>query len=170
MTTRPNYNLIRLIRRCIRQLKKEYGNPITVYQLLTVNTDYDSGAKTETHNSVHVKRAVVLPVSLTRDVIQSISMISANKQVVQGGTFDPGIRTFIIDRSDVPSDFDLHQDDWITYNGERYDIKKVNAYEDKTAWLVQAKLIEGAPAYEDLHAKTNSYLLNLTQTATAVIV
>jgi hypothetical protein len=150
-------------------LKREYGNPVTVYQLLTVDTDYDSGAKTETHNSVYVRRAIVLPVTLTRAVIQSISMISANKQVVQGGTFDPGLRTFIIDRSDVPSDFDLHQDDWLTYDGERYDIKKVDAYEYKTAWLVQAKLIEGAPAYEDLHEKTNSYLLDLTQTVTAVI-
>jgi len=167
--TRPNYNLIRFIRRNILQLKKEYGNPITVYQLLTANTNLESGVKTETHDSAYIPRAVVLPVTLTRAVIQSISMISANKQVVQGGTFDPGLRTFIIDRRDVPSTFELKQDDWITYDGERYDIKRVDAYEYKTAWLVQAKLIEGAPAYEDLHTKTNSYLLDLTHTVTAVI-
>jgi hypothetical protein len=167
---RPNYNLIRFIRRNITQLKREYGNPITVYQLESASTSYETGVKTETHNSVFIRRAVVLPVTLTRAVVQTISMISANKQVVQGGTFDPGLRTFIIDRRDVPSTYELHQDDWITFDGFRYDIKKVDEYEYKTAWLVQAKLIEGAPAYEDLHNKTNSYLLDLTQTVTAVIV
>jgi hypothetical protein len=150
-------------------MKKEYGNPITVYQLGTVSTDHNSGVKTQTHTSTYIPRAVVLPVALTRDVIQSISMISANKKVVQGGTFDPGLRRFIIDRTDVPSTYTINHDDWITFDGRRYNIKRVEEYEYKTAWLVYAKLIEGQPDYEDFHVKANAYLLSLTQTATAVI-
>lgn len=167
--TRPNYNLIRFIRRTIRALKKQYGNPITVYQQGKVDTDYDTGVKTETHDSHYISRAVVLPVSLTRDVIQSISVISANKKIVQGGTFDAGLRNFILDRTDLPSDWKVEKDDWITYDGQRYDVKKVMAFEYKTGYIIQAKLIEGAPTYEDIHAKTNDYLLSLAQTATAVI-
>ena len=167
---RPNYNLIRFIRRCIRMMKKEYGNPITVYQLATATTNYDTGVKAATHTSTYVDRAVVLPVRLSRDAIQTISLISANKQIVQGGTNDPGLRQFIIDRTDVPTTYTIDQDDWLVYDGKRYDIKTVDEYEYKTAWLLTAKLIQGAPAYEDLHAKANSYLLDLTQTATAVIV
>lgn len=150
-------------------MKKEYGNPITVYQLGDVSTNHNSGVKTQTHTSTYIPRAVVLPVNLTRDVIQTISMISANKKVVQGGTFDAGMRRFIIDRTDVPSTYEINHDDWITFDGKRYNVKKVEEYEYKTAWLVFAKLIEGAPGYEDFHAKTNAYLLSLTQTATAVI-
>jgi len=167
--TRPNYNLIRFIRQNIRALKAEYGGPITVYQLASVDTDYDTGAKTETHNSVYVPRAVVLPVSLSRNVIQTISMISANKQLVAGGTHDQGLRIFIIDRSDVPSTYELHPDDWLVYDGKRYDVKKVDEYEYRTAWLVHTKAIEGVDPPEDLHVKSNSYLLDLTQTVTAVI-
>jgi len=150
-------------------MKREYGNPITVYQLGTAVTDYETGNKTSTQNSVYIRRAVVLPVSLTRNAVQSISVISANKRVMQGGTFDPGLRKFIIDRKDVPSTFTIKQDDWIVYDGKRYDIKTVEEYEYQTAWLVHAKYIEGAPVYQDHHAKTNGYL-NMTQTATAVIV
>lgn len=168
--TRPNYNLVRFIRRAIRQMKKLYGNPITVYQQGTVATDYDTGIKTETHDSVYILRAVVLPVALTRDVVQTISMISANKQIVQGGTFDAGLRNFILDRTDLPSTWEIKKDDWITYDGNRYNVKKVTAFEYETGWIVQAKLIEGGPTYVDIHAKTNDYLLSLTQTATAVIV
>lgn len=166
---RPNYNLIRFIRRCIRDMKRDYGNPITIYRLGNVTTNYATGSKIETHTSVYIGRAVVLPVSLTRDVIQTISLISANKKILQGGTLDQGLRKFIIDRGDVPSTFTIKKDDWIVYDEKRYDIKVVEEYEYKTAWLVTGKLIEGNPTYEDKYVKTNSYLLNLTQTVTAVI-
>jgi hypothetical protein len=150
-------------------MKKEYGSPITVYQLGSVNTDHNTGIKTQTHTSTFVPRAVVLPVDLTRDVIQTISMISANKKVVQGGTFDPGMRRFIIDRTDVPATYVIHHDDWIGFDGARYNVKKVEVFEQSTAWLIHAKLIEGAPVYEDHHMKTNGYLLSLTQTATGIV-
>jgi len=166
---RPNYNLIRLIRRAIRMMKKEYGNPITVYKLGSVATDYDTGVKTESHNSVFIRRAVVLPVTLTRDVIQTISMLSANKKMAQGGTFDPGTRKFLIDRTDTPADWTIMKDDWIVYDGKRYDVKSAEEYEYNTGWIVAAREIEGAPAYEDHHLKTSGYLLSLTQTVTAVI-
>jgi len=166
---RPNYNLIRFIRRSVRMMKKEYGNSITVYKLGTATTNYSTGVKTESHTSTFIRRAVVLPVKLTRDVVQTISMISANKKIVQGGTFDPGLRTFIIDRTDVATTWTIEKDDWIVYDGSRYDVKSVEEYEYKTGWIVTAKKIEGAPAYEDHHLKTNAYLLSLTQTASAVI-
>jgi hypothetical protein len=150
-------------------MKKEYGNQITVYKLGTVATNYDTGVKTETHDSTFIRRAVVLPVTLTRDAIQTISMISANKKVVQGGTFDPGLRKFLIDRTDVVSTWTIEKDDWIVYDGKRYDVKSVEEYEYKTGWIVTAKEIEGASVYEDHHLKTNGYLLSLTQTAAAVI-
>jgi len=167
--TRPNYNLIRFIRRCIRQMKQEYGSEITVYALGTATTNYDTGVKTVTRTSVVIPRAVVLPVKLSRDVIQTISIISANKQLLQGGTFDAGLRTFIIDRTDVPSTWTVEKDDWLVYDGRRYDVKTVEEYEYKTAWVITAKLVEGNPVYQDHHVKTNGYLLSLTQTATAVI-
>ena len=168
--TRPNYNLIRFIRRCIRQMKKEYGNEITVYKLNTATTNYDTGARSKTHTSVYIRRAVVLPVKLSRDVIQTISVISANKQLLQGGTLDQGVRQIIIDREDVPTTFDIHKDDWIVYSGKRYDVKTVDEYEYKTAWLVTAKMVEGNPDYEDKYARVNDYTLQMTQSATAVIV
>lgn len=168
--TRPNYNLIRFIRRNIRQMKKEYGGEITVYSLGTATTNYDTGVRSKTHTSVYIKRAVVLPVKLSRDVIQTISIISANKKLLQGGSIDQGVRQFIIDRGDVPAAFDIHNDDWIVYDGHRYDVKTVDEYEYKTAWLLTAKMVEGNPDYEDKYARVNDYTLQMTQSATAVIV
>ena len=93
---RPNYNLIKFIQRNLYQLKREYGGSITVYVLGGVDTDLKTGVKTAAHTSYPISRAIVLPVRIKREVIQTISMISANKKFVQGGTFDTGTRTFII--------------------------------------------------------------------------
>lgn len=160
---RPNYNLIRFVRRCIRQMKAEYGGQITLYKLSSTSTDRQTGVKTVTRESTVINRAVVLPDTLTRDRQQSISLISANKQVVQGGTYDPGTRRFIIDRADA-SGWELDQDDWIVYDGSRYDIKSIEDFEQNTAWLVTAKQVRGATVNEDIY-QTVSQLMTLSDTA-----
>lgn len=164
--TKPNYNLIRFIRRCIYQMKREYGGPITVYRLINTDTDLQTGVKTVNRDSIDVVRAVVLPNRLTREAIQSISVISADKKIVQGGTYDPGKRVFIIDRADVP-DWDLEQDDWIVYENKRYDIKAIDEFEQKTAWLVIAKEVEGVTPEQD-HRETTESLMTLEDSASCI--
>jgi hypothetical protein len=154
---RPNYNLIRFIYRAIQAMKKEYGSPITVYRLNSTTTNMQTGAKTVSRDSIFVRRAVVLPNSLTRAQMQTISVISANKQIVQGGTYDPGQRRFIIDRRDVP-DWEMGMDDWIVYNDKRYEFKTVEEFEQSTAWLITAREVKGGPVHQDHHAKIGHYL------------
>jgi hypothetical protein len=164
---RPNYNLIRFVKRCIRAMKKEYGGPITVYKLGVTTTNLQTGAKGDTRSSIFVQRAVVLPSRLSREAVQSISLISANKQVVQGGTYDPGRRTFIIDRTDVPN-WDLQHDDWIVYNDARYDIKTIDEFEQGTGWLIVAKKVDNAPVYQDRIGGSHNNII-LSHTATGVV-
>jgi hypothetical protein len=138
-------------------MKKEYGSPITVYKLGSATTDLKTGVKTLSKDSIYIPRAVVLPNSITRAQLQSISLISANKQFVQGGTHDPGMRKFIIDRTNIPS-WDLGQDDWIVYDGRRFDMKIIEEFEQQTAWLIMAREVKGAPVHQDHHAKADNYL------------
>jgi hypothetical protein len=139
-------------------MKAEYGGPITIYKLNSAGTDRRTGTKTVDRDSVYVDRAVVLPDMLTRTAVQTISLISANKQVVQGGTYDPGTRRFIIDRRDVPN-WELQQDDWIVYTGFRYDIKSIEDFEQDTAWLVTAKKVDGAKVNEDVRSTAAQNLI-----------
>jgi hypothetical protein len=138
-------------------MKSEYGGPITVYKLNSTNTDPKTGVKTHSRSSVFVRRAVVLPNDITRTRVQSISLVSANKQIVQGGTYDAGQRTFIIDRRDVPT-WEIDQDDWIVYEGKRFDIKKVEEFEQQTAWLIVAREVKGATVHQDHHVTAYNYM------------
>jgi len=165
----PNYNLIRFIRRNINQLKKDYGGPITLYTLSTVSSNYKTGVKAESHTSYQIRRAVVLPVRLQAEVIQTISMISANKKFVQGGSFGSGTRTFIIDRQDLPAGVEIAKDDWITYLGKRYELKWIDEFEQNTAWVITAKSLEGHAVNEDIPGTANGNRLELSGTAVATV-
>jgi hypothetical protein len=147
-------------------MKAGYGGPITLYKLISVSTDRATGTKTAGHLSLPIDRAVVLPDMLSRNHVQTISIISANKQVVQGGTYDPGIRRFIIDRSDAPA-WELDQDDWLVYDGARFDIKTIEDFEQNTAWLVTAKHVRGAIVHEDIY-QTVSHNIPLAGTVAEV--
>ena len=73
---------------------------------------------------------------------QSISVISANKQLVAGGGWEQGKRVFIIERRDCPS-LVLHKSDWLAYNGRKYAIENYEEYEFDAAYIITGKELPG---------------------------
>ena len=114
-----------------------------MYQLIDANTNYQSGVKTVDKTVYVVRKCIVLPVKIAREVVQSISQISANKMFIMGGSFDVGTRMFIIDARDLPNRYAFTNDDWIVYNGRRYDIKSYEEFEYHTAWSIIGREIKG---------------------------
>jgi hypothetical protein len=145
MTYPANYSLNQHIRRVLYALKRQYGGAIIVYQNGTVNTDTKTGDVSRTKTATRIQRAVILPVAISREVKQSISLISANKQMVTGGGFESGKRMFIIDHRDCPS-LTLHKTDWLTYNGRKYAIDNYEEYEFETAYIITGKEMPGESA------------------------
>jgi hypothetical protein len=142
MTYPANYSLNQHIRRVLYALKRQYGGAVVVYQNGAVTTDTKTGEVTRTKTATRIRRAIVLPVTINREVKQSISLISANKQMVTGGGFESGKRTFIIERRDCPS-LVLHKTDWLAYDGRRYAIENYEEYEFETAYIITGKEMLG---------------------------
>jgi len=142
MTYPATYGLNQQIRRVLYSLKRQYGGSVVVYQNGVVTTDAKTGEVTRTKTATRIHRAIVLPVTLSREVKQSISLISANKQMVTGGGFESGKRLFIIERRDCPN-LVLHKSDWLAYNGRRYAIETYEEYEFDVAYIVTGKELPG---------------------------
>lgn len=138
-----NRSLNRFIRRTLYSLKRQYGSRIDVYQLNDADTDYQTGEKTVSKTVYIVRKCIVLPVKIARELVQSISQISANKMFVYGGSYDAGTRLFIVDARDMPNDYEFKNDDWIVYNGRRYDIKSIEEFEQHTAWSIVGREVKG---------------------------
>ena len=144
MTYPANYSLNQQIRRVLYALKRQYGGAIVVYQNGVVTTDTKTGEVARTKTATRIQRAVVLPVTISREVKQSISLISANKQMLTGagGGFESGKRLFIIERRDCPS-LVLHKTDWLAYNGRKYAIENYEEYEFDAAYIITGKEMPG---------------------------
>jgi hypothetical protein len=142
MTYPASYGLNQHIRRVLYALKRQYGGSIVVYQNGAVTTDTKTGEVARTKTATRIRRAIVLPVTISREVKQSISLISANKQMVTGGGFESGKRLFIIERRDCP-DLVLHKTDWLAYNGRKYAIENYEEYEFDAAYIITGKELPG---------------------------
>ena len=143
MSYPASYSLNRQVQRVLYALKRQFGGAIVVYQNQSVATDPKTGEVTRTKTAVRIQRAVVLPVTVSREVKQAISVISANKMAVSGGSgFETGKRLFIIDRRDAPN-LTLTASDWIGYDGRRYAIESFEEYEFSSAWIVVGKALIG---------------------------
>ena len=138
----------------IYAMKRQYGAPILLRRKLTADTDPKTGVATVTFSTWLIRRAAILPEEITRDAKQSISLITAQKQMVQGGGFDVGKRTFLIDSKDLPRDFTPEKDDWIVFDNRHYEIDTITEYAYKSAWIITGKELRGRKEGMDLHQTT----------------
>jgi len=142
MTYPANHSLNQQIRRVLYALKRQYGGTIVVYQNASVIADTKTGEVTRTKTATRIHRAVVLPETISREVKQSISLISANKQMVTGGGYEAGKRLFIIERRDCPN-LVLKESDWLVYHSRKYAIENFEEYEFEAAYIIHGKELVG---------------------------
>jgi hypothetical protein len=141
MTAHHEYFLNRQIQTVLYTLKRQYGGPITVFHVLSRETDTKTGEPAARYRATRISRAIVLPARISRDVERSISLISANKQMVMGGWFDSGKRLFILDRRDTA--LTVEKDDFLVYDGCKYAVDTIDEYEFASAYSVVAKKLLG---------------------------
>ncbi len=143
MSNVTNYNLNRRIRQALYVLKRAFGSTVVLYKLVDASTSYTTGIKSSTSTSTIIPRCIVLPIRLQREVIQTVSQISANKTFAygDGGSFDSGTREFVIDARDLPVGYTIELDDWIVYNDRRYELKNVEQLEQHTGWHITGKMV-----------------------------
>ena len=127
-----NRGLLRSLRLTLYGLKRQFGGTVYIYNLQDAETDYTTGVKTSTQSFTQVRRAIVLPVKVEREVIKSL----VSKPFTYGGSYDTKTRLFVIDARDVAADFEIAMDDWVHYNGYRYNLKSIEKLELDAGWLL----------------------------------
>lgn len=158
MRAPTNKNLNQRIRMALYALKRDYGAQIDIYKLVNSTTDVRTGVKSVTKTVTHVRRAIVVPSRIDRIAQQTISLISANKQFVTGGTWDTSQREFIVDRRDVPALPELTADDWIVFNNRKYQVKQIEAFEYDAGWVITAKELVGEVPEQIFDLSAESHL------------
>jgi hypothetical protein len=145
-------------------LKRQYGDgPVSFYQNLGSDVDLKTGRKTVQRSVTVVDRVISLPATLSREVVRSISLISAEKSFVQGGFYDATQRTFILDRRDAPG-LVIREDDWIVYRGKRYEIMRIKDFDLDAGYVITARHL-GGEVPEQIFLLSADHLLELSSEA-----
>lgn len=137
-----NDNVKQRMRSALYALKRTYGGRIDIYKKGNVTSNARTGERTIAKTVTPVKRAIILPAEVARQEVRGISLISANKGLVQGGWYDNSLTYFIIEQRDAP-DLTLTPDDWIVCSGKKYQIDEFRQWAFDTCWVVTAKALLG---------------------------
>ena len=153
-----------MIQQALYVLKRQYGAPVDIYVQGVVTTDTTTGARTVNKTVYPIDKVIVLPAKLSRSDKRGISLISANKNLVQGGFYDTTTRRFIIDRSDVPDLPTLTENDWLVFKGRKYQFESIQEFEDDVGWVITAKAVIGEVP-EQIFLVSADNLMNLSDSA-----
>lgn len=146
------------MRRALYSLKRQYGAAVTVVKLTDVTTDYKTGVKSVEKSIINVRRAVVLPEEIKRQVEQGIAHLSANKMFVSQAGFDTGQVTFIFDAKDLPVGFSWCLDDHILVDGEDFKVTAIDEFEFDSGWIIKAIRVNGADFTGDMSLDASTSL------------
>lgn len=139
----------KLVRQTVQALKRQYGGPAVLCSSISSTTDYRTGGKTNSFTTHSIRRAIVLPSNVAREVVASVARISSNKPLAFGGAFNMGDRGFIIDGADITG-VDIKKDDWIVYRSERYSPTTIQKVAGGVAWALIARKHPGQTFAFDL--------------------
>lgn len=141
--SKVNRNLDRRLRASLYQMKRLFGDSISVYKINSSTVNTETGLVSMDRSVYPIRRAIVLPEKIDREVERTISVISSNKQILQGGFFDAGTRVFIIDRNETNLDgITLDKDDYVVWRNRKYSISHFQEYELE-GWIVTGKHLIG---------------------------
>ena len=155
--SRGNPTLKRFIKRALYSLKRRYGLPVDVYQSGSNTADVRTGV-VDIGKTVHrLKKAIVLPSQLTKEEHRTISIISANKQMLQGGWYEADVRTILIERAELPG-IELGTDDWFVFQGRKYAIISVQDYELNMGWIIRVRALTGETPQQIHVVKAESFI------------
>lgn len=155
-----NRYLNQRMRAVLYGLKRDYGGRIDLYKKGAVTSNAKTGERTVAKSVTVINRAIILPADVARREVRGISLISANKTMVMGGGYDSSIRVFIIERRDAP-DISLSKDDWIVFEGKKYEVHSFDDFEFDTCWVITAKALLGETP-EQIHLLSADSLMDLS--------
>lgn len=132
------------VKSVIRSLKRQYGQPIKLFNTTTTGTiDWSEGtASGRTTSSKSIAKALILPSRTTKNFSYDLTFIAANKNFTYGGYYDSTQRDIIIDFDDI-GDFNINLRTIVRFNESDYQIRELINYEESNSVYLIITRVEG---------------------------
>lgn len=161
-------NRLAFISKVLYRLKRRYGSPVKLFKRLSSVVNRETGLKEVRTQRVELRRVIVLPSQIDREFSYDLAYIAAAKNFTYGGFFDTTERRFIFDTRDLPADFEIEIGMYLVYDQVRYDVKKVERFEESRSFFVTAKQVTGLDLGDEIDVELETEI-SLTNEAEAEI-
>jgi hypothetical protein len=151
-----------VIRKTIYGLKRRFGFPIDIYWEKIGEYNPETGEQPVEWTKYPIRRAVVFPGMVHRDIFYSITFLRANSNFAYGGDIQNDDRQVIIDGGDLPKGFKLTDQHYFVFNNERWDLQKIDVLEDGISYGIQMRRSRNTPTHQE-HDLLLKDKLNLTE-------
>lgn len=161
---------LRLIKRTLYRLKRDYGIPADIYRNVQGTRDLETGATGDTQTVLRLRRLIVLPVLVKPQFEYDLTMIGANKNFTYGGIFEAGDRKIIIDAEDLPVGHIIEETDYLVFEAQRYNIFRVREVVPHRGFTMYARRVQQQKPLQQLAPTLVPSTLGVGQTVTGVVV
>lgn len=134
-------NNLRQISIIIYRLKRQYGVPMQLRRITDDNTDLASGKVYRGYYTITIKRGIALPAKLAPSFAYDLAFVAANKNFTYGGIFGSSTRVAILDGKDIPSDFEIAEDDELLFENKIHAVKSINPTATKKGYILTVTTI-----------------------------
>lgn len=136
-------NQLIFAKRSLYHLKREYGRKIDLYHIISETPDLETGKVIINRIKYKIRKGILLPTTLSREINLSGAFRRTNTTLESGET-DVYTRFIVIDKEDLPTDFELTESDYLIIDGKRYQFQRIQELEDNIAVLITARYMKGS--------------------------
>lgn len=134
------------------RLKRQYGVPLAIYNVVTSEVDRDTGVRVRTLEKVEIARTLVLDSRAWMQFEYDLSWIMAGRPFSMGGHFDTSERRVIISVEDLGDFIIKGQGDrsYVVYDNKKYAISEIADFEERQAKVLKIKHVVNE-VYNQIH-------------------
>jgi len=131
-----SYQGQKALKRNLYRLKRVLGVSVDIYEVIGNTCDYETGDMSREYNIWTVKKAIFLPEDIDRKKSYDLTFLAANKNFQMGGLYEVGMRRMILDRADLPTNFEMRLHYHIIYGTNRYEIVEMQDFEEDRCYVL----------------------------------
>lgn len=147
-----NQNLLRQVKLIIYKLKRSYGLELHIWHPISMENNVETGKIAREYSIMYIRQAILLPRTFARDFEYDLTYIASGKNFVYGGYFDSAKRNIILDVDDLPSNFEITNNDFVVFQEKRWELADISLAEHNQAYFLIAKQVASydgvTPSYQ----------------------
>jgi len=155
-------NTLRQVKGIVYRLKRNFGTLVKIIHATSTTYDIQTGETVREESLITVRRGIVVTPKMTREFSYDLSFIAANKNFTYGGFYDESHRILIVDRKDLPRDYEPNLNHRAVVEDQRYEFEQISKVTGDTGFMIRMVAVSSAPS-EDIHQPPTRDSITLTQ-------